>query len=230
MRTNELIEGLNWLTKACSYWDLSFNNYNYSYVKTAVDQYGFSTLSYDRLGIGMSSHGDPVSVIQQPLEEAALYALTTMIRNGNFPNVDAKFSKVVHVGHSFGSVLSYTLTRDYPAVSDGLVLTGFSANSTFVPYFALGGNFILANTVPALSAYPDGYLAAGDASGVQTNFFAPNDFDPAILNVAFETGQPVTVGELLTIGAAGVNNFTGPVIVITGGKPVSTSSSSSVFT
>ncbi len=37
-----------------SYWDLSFNNYSYSYVETAVDRYGFSTLSRDRLGIGMS--------------------------------------------------------------------------------------------------------------------------------------------------------------------------------
>ena len=28
-----------------SYWDLPFNNYNYSYTNVAVDQYGYSTLS-----------------------------------------------------------------------------------------------------------------------------------------------------------------------------------------
>jgi hypothetical protein len=56
--------------------------------------------------------------------------------------------------------------------------------------------------------------------GVQINFFSEGDFDPALLEVAFEKGQPVTPGELLTLGApAGVNNtYTGPVQIITGGK------------
>ncbi|KAF2237155.1 hypothetical protein EV356DRAFT_442255 [Viridothelium virens] len=203
-----------------SYWDLSYNNYNYSYVETAVDQYDFSTVTWDRLGIGMSSHGDPVSAIQEPLEEAALHALTKMTRNGELPGIDCKFDKVVHVGHSFGSVISYSLTRDYPTASDGLILTGFSGNATFLAYFALGGNFVLANTIPHLSAYPAGYFAAGDASGVQTNFFAPGDFDPNILELGFQTQQPVTAGEILTIAASGVNHFAGPVIVITGERDV----------
>ena len=165
----------------------------------------------------MSSHGDAVSTIQAPLEEAALYALTNITRNGQLPGIDAKFTKVIHVGHSFGSGLSYALTRDYPSASDGLILTGFSANSTFAAYFALGANWVKANNISHLSAYPDGYLAAGDASSVQTNFFAPNNFDPKILSLALDTQQPVTVGELLTISAAGVNHFAGPVIVMTGG-------------
>ena len=47
-----------------AYWDLPFNNYNYSYVNVAVDQYGYSTFTRDRLGIGMSDHGEPVNEIQ----------------------------------------------------------------------------------------------------------------------------------------------------------------------
>ena len=86
----------------------------------------------------------------------------------------------------------------YPDISDGIGLTGFSQNGSFVPFFLLGGNFIEANNVAAFSSLPDGYLAAGDKSAVQTNFFAPGDFDPAILTYAYKTGQPVTVGELLT--------------------------------
>ena len=205
-----------------SYWDLSFNDYNYSYAETAVDQYGFSTLSWDRLGIGMSQHADPLSVIQAPLEQAALQALTTLAWSGSVPGVSAQFDKIVHVGHSFGSELSYGLARDMPALSSGLVLTGFSTNATFQPYFELGGNFVSVTTVRALaSEYVAGYLAAGDPSAVQTNFFAPAMFDPAILTLAYQTGQPVTLGELLTIGgeAGGIaTNFTGPVLVITGGR------------
>ncbi len=204
-----------------SYWDLPFNNYNYSYVEVAVDQYGYSTLSWDRLGIGMSEHGDPVSFVQAPLEQAALQGLTKLARSGSWPGttIHGTFDKVVHVGHSFGSELSYGLGRDDPSLSDGLVLTGFSTNSSFLPFFYLAGNWVSVTTVPSLAAeYVAGYLAGGDASAAQTEFFAPGQFDPAILTFAATTTQPVSVGELLTIGgeAKGVNHFPGPVLVATG--------------
>ena len=86
-----------------SYWDLSFHNYNYSYVKTAVDEYGYSTFSWDRLGVGASSHGEPVNEIQALLEVDALRVLTNDLRNGTIPGVSHKFCKALHVGHSFGS-------------------------------------------------------------------------------------------------------------------------------
>jgi hypothetical protein len=52
------------------------------YVYAAVDQAGYSTLSWDRLGTGQSSHGDPINEIQASLEVAALYALTEKLRAG----------------------------------------------------------------------------------------------------------------------------------------------------
>jgi hypothetical protein len=61
------------------------------------------------LGIGNSSHGDPLNEIQAPLEVAATVALTMMLRNGTFPEVKKAFQKVVHVGHSFGSVQTFAL-------------------------------------------------------------------------------------------------------------------------
>ncbi|KAL6250998.1 hypothetical protein RBB50_001206 [Rhinocladiella similis] len=202
-----------------SYWDLPFNNFNYSYVETAVDQHGFSTLSWDRLGIGASSHGDPLSVVQAPLEIAALKALTKLAWSGSLPGISAKFDKIVHVGHSFGSIQTYALARDEPKLSSGIVLTGFSTTGTYIPYFQLGGNFVSVTNVPSLAKeYEAGYLAAADASAVHTNFFAPGQFDPEMLDFALATGQPVSLGELLTIGsaAAGISSFTGPVLVITG--------------
>ena len=191
---------------------------DYSYVARAVDEYGFCTLSWDRLGIGMSQHGEPISEIQAPLEEAALIALTQMLKDGSIPNVPTKFEKVVHVGHSFGSVLSFGLSRDMPDLSDGLVLTGWSASAMYYPYFLLGGNFVSVIGTPLESKYVAGYLTSGNPSGVQTNFFAPNHFDPNILPFAVATGQPVTVGELLTIAGAGMGTSTiaAPVLVITG--------------
>lgn len=127
---------------------------------------------------------------------------------------------MVHVGHSFGSIQSYSLTVLHPEASDGLVLTGFSQVSDYIAYFGLGGNFIGANGIESFKDYPNGYLASSDESGVHTNFFSPGAFENTLLDYAFLNGQPVTVGELLTIGAQTSlpNPLKGPVLIITGGK------------
>lgn len=206
-----------------SYWNVPFNSGNYSYSAVATDEYGYATFSWDRLGIGMSSHGDPVQEIQALLEVDGLRALTEGLREGCIDGVDDKFEKIVHVGHSFGSTHTYALTAMYPNISDGIALTGFSQNGSFLPFFQLGGNFIDVKENAALAPqYDHGYLAAGNPSGVQTNFFSPGSFDPEILTFAATTGQPVTIGELLTIGGetASPNNFEGPVFVITGERDV----------
>ncbi|KAF2159139.1 hypothetical protein M409DRAFT_71260 [Zasmidium cellare ATCC 36951] len=165
-----------------SYWDSPYANGNYSYVNQATSR-GYATFAFDRLGIGHSSHGEPVNEIQVLLEVAALKSLTDKIREGSIQGVP-KYGK----------------------------------NGTFLPYFLLGGNFVQANKNPALATYVNGYLAPADASAVQTNFFAPGDFDPNILTFATQTGQPVTIGELLTIGGStgSKNLFKGPVLIITG--------------
>lgn len=78
-----------------SYWDLSYNNYNYSYIDVAVAA-GYHTVSIDRFGIGNSSHADPLNIVQAPAEVSALHEITSMLRNGTFPQVSQKFGKVVH--------------------------------------------------------------------------------------------------------------------------------------
>ncbi len=188
----------------------------------AVDQYGYSTFAYDRLGIGESSHGNPLNEIQALLEVDALRALTVGLRAGSLPGISHAYSTVVHVGHSYGSEHTDALTAMYPTLSDGIALTGFSQNGSFVGEFNLASNWIEANEVAALSAYPLGYLAAGTIQAVQSNFFAPGDFSPAVLTYAYQNGKPVTVGELLTIGgeAGSINPFAGPVHIVTGDRDI----------
>jgi len=126
-----------------TYWDLSYNNYNYSYIDTAIAA-GFHTVSIDRFGIGNSSHADPLNIVQAPAEVSALYEITTMLREGSFPEVPTKFNKAVHVGHSFGSAQTYVLSAMYPNVTDGIILTGFSMNSTWLPQTLADWNLHLA--------------------------------------------------------------------------------------
>ena len=86
------------LTRRNRYWDIPYNNFNYSYVDVAVDLYKYNTLAIDRLGIGLSSHGEPLNEIQASLEVAALAELTLLLRNGSLPGVPTAFNKVAHVG------------------------------------------------------------------------------------------------------------------------------------
>ncbi|KAE8334730.1 hypothetical protein BDV24DRAFT_156631 [Aspergillus arachidicola] len=198
-----------------AYWDLPYNNFNYSYVDNALS-HGYHTLSYDRLGIGNSSHGDPKNEIQVFLEVAALAQITQMARNGSFPKAE-KPRKIVHVGHSFGSIQTYGLTAIYPTISDGIILTGFSANASFQPLFLAGANFQQTHLQQPDSGYSPGYLSSSDISANQYLFFSAPYFDPGILSFAEATKQPVTVGELLTAGSAlSSSQFTGPVLIITG--------------
>ncbi|RAL65837.1 hypothetical protein DID88_005500 [Monilinia fructigena] len=130
-----------------AYWDLPFNNHNYSYVDVAVDRYGYSTLAIDRLGVGESSKADPTSVIQAPAELSAIVEVTKQLRAGTLSGVNIpKPNKVVHVGHSFGSILSYELASAHPNLTDGLILQGFSIDGSSLPQTIAGFNIQSAST------------------------------------------------------------------------------------
>ncbi|WQF78774.1 Putative alpha/Beta hydrolase [Colletotrichum destructivum] len=197
-----------------SYWDFPANGYNYSYVAPVVDDHGYSTFSWDRVGIAESTRGDPINEIQGWLEVAALKALTDKLRAGTIPEVGSTFDKIVHVGHSLGSIHTYALTAAYPDISDGIILTGFAPNVTFITALLLGGAFVQA------SDYAEGYFALSYEGAMQICFFAPGHFDPAILRLAYESSSPITVGELFTIGGeiGQLNAFAKPAFVIAGGK------------
>ncbi|KAF3062060.1 hypothetical protein GL218_04232 [Daldinia childiae] len=198
-----------------TYWDFPAHAFNYSYANAALAR-NYSVFFFDRPGIGQSSHGDTVAEIQSNLELSALYALTTKLRRGSIRGVRARYERIVHVGHSYGSAQTYGLVAAHPddGTSDAIALTGFSQGlSAYVANFLFGGNFVLAG-----AGYGPGYITCGDVSAVQSNFFGPDNFDPEILEAAYEANAPIAVGELLTIGGLTTmnNSFAGPVFVITG--------------
>lgn len=269
------------LTNLVRYWDLSYDNYNYSYVNVALEA-GYSTLAIDRFGIGNSTHGDPFNEVQTLAEVEALNEVTKKLRAGSIKEINCTFEKVVHVGHSFGSVQSYWLSALYPNNTDGVVLTGYSGAGQFLPYIVAGWNlhsarlnqpFRLGNAsstavqtlaqqygvksdiVPGLTEilnkigvdvdtdevwnyiatteildlsngynatvfpynYPSGYFASSDLTTLQYAFLFPDQYDVGLALEGEKTKQPVTAGELLTIGTAPASSpFTGPVLVITG--------------
>ena len=201
-----------------SYWNLPFNDFNYSYTNVAVDQYGFATFAYDRLGIGASQHGDPLNFVQSWTQIAALQALSSMLRQGSIDGIPS-FDKVLHVGHSYGSIQAVAALKMTPNIWDGIALTGFSPRDAFLNFFELGSDFIEAQ--PLVPTDPVGYLAPGGTAALQEALLAPNAFDPELLPFLASTGSPPTIGEFLTLTAGDVGGgsptgFTGPVVVVAG--------------
>lgn len=122
-------------------------------------------------------------------------------------------------------------------------------NASFLDHFAAGGNFVQANLnqpfrfgnvsltsetflsfhglqdpVVGLSQaqslnYPRGYLTTANINSQQYLFFLPGYFDQGILEFGETTKQPVTPGELLSLGSlVKMNAFAGPALVITGSE------------
>lgn len=169
-----------------SYWDFGYNNHNYSYVNFFLD-HGYSTLSYDRLGLGASSRLDPIKEYQTPIEIAALAELTSLVRKGEVPEIEATFEKVIHVGHSLGSSITYGLSVSAPELTDGVILTGFSHARDTAGLAPIALHLVDA---ASRSDYPHGYTLQGDKTAVHTIFFAPGQFEPGVLDAAYAGAEP----------------------------------------
>ncbi|ETI24514.1 hypothetical protein G647_03883 [Cladophialophora carrionii CBS 160.54] len=205
-----------------SYWDFYLpskrNDAQYSYINSATGA-GYSTLSYNRLGIEPSTIADPYTEIQGFVEVAVLVGLTTLVRAGNVSQVPVP-QKVIHVGHSWGSELSVGLAAVAPGLSDGVVLTGYSALSQYTAFFIANTAFRLANQNQPRrfppSRYSSGFLTWPDKSGNQFSFLEYPYFDPAVLDRAEATKYPFTVGEFLSASTLPVAapSFPGPVLYV----------------
>lgn len=121
------------------YWDVEIKPEEYSYVNAALE-HGYSILTYDRLGTGNSTKADAYDIVQAGAEIEIVRGLTELARAGNLmpsAKVVGPFhndtnilqgytpSKVVHVGHSYGSFMTSGLLARYGNMSDGAVLSKF---------------------------------------------------------------------------------------------------------
>jgi pimeloyl-ACP methyl ester carboxylesterase len=207
-----------------SYWDFYLpskpGDARYSYINSATSA-GYSTLSYNRLGIEPSTIADPYNEIQGFVETALLISLTTLVRAGNVTQVPVP-KKVIHVGHSYGSEISVALAAFAPELSDGLVLTGYSGLSKYANLFVASTAFHLAsNNAPArfpAKKYSSGFLTWGDKLANHYTFLVYPNFDPAVLERSEATKYPFTVGEFLSLQALPVAapDFPGPVLYLDG--------------
>lgn len=196
-----------------TYWNFAPG---YSYVDYAAEQ-GYNTFIYDRLGIGLSDHPDPIQVLQTGLEVNVAHALIQHLRAGNISG--QAFKNVVGIGHSFGSIQTNLVLAEYVADYDAAVLTGFTAKPDGFPVAFAGSNPSIAsqNDPSRFGDLPPGYLIPARKESNQFFFFRAPNFDPKILTLFEQTKQTESVGEFLSSSVVQSSpKFTGPIFVAAG--------------
>ena len=155
-----------------TYWDIAPG---YSYIDAAV-QAGYSTFSYDRIGVGKSGHPDPIQIVQGPLQVEVAHALITLIRKA-FIGGKFSYTNIVGVGHSAGSVITQGVTTNYPQDLDAVILTGISNSSVYTNTAVASFDFTIANLDASgkFTGLPNGYLVQPLQQGIQfSNYYFPN--------------------------------------------------------
>lgn len=150
-----------------TYWDLAPG---YSYVDAAAAA-GYTTLSYDRLGVGQSDHPDPIQVVQSHVDLEILHALVQHLRSGKLGS--QRFKHVVGVGHSYGSIITIGVAAKYPKDFDAIVTTGFSTAIQELGYTIAANNPTIAelDQPSRFGSLSKGYLVHNDAISIQLAFY-----------------------------------------------------------
>jgi len=158
--------------------------------------------------------------IQASLEISIAHQLILSLRQGSLPLVFSPFSKVVGVGHSLGSELTYSLTSKHPNDLDAAVLTGFSASTAGQSTFFAVLDLVIAreNAPLRFLELNNGYLVSQPIVSNQFRFFRAPNFDPAILAATEASKQTFTLRELFTnsMFVAQAKEFKGVVDVMDG--------------
>ncbi|KAH8820726.1 Alpha/Beta hydrolase protein [Xylogone sp. PMI_703] len=202
-----------------TYWTgLSFNRTAYSWVDYASRQ-GYSTLAIDRLGYGISSHPDPLLVIQASIQVEVIHGLVSKIRAEKI--LPAPVNDIIYVGHSYGSMVANQYLRKYPSELSTFILTGFSnALSQAIAGILTSDLFTAWEFSSKYDSLADGYLVTSSELGRQDTFFygPAADFNLDLLRHDWSHMDTVSVGEMLTatdtIGTA--PDFTGKVLILNG--------------
>ncbi|KAJ9607901.1 hypothetical protein H2200_007980 [Cladophialophora chaetospira] len=207
------------------YWDAEVQPDQYSYVRAALKA-GYSILTYDRLGTGASDKADAYTVVQAPLQLELLAAISKLARSGELaqaaqPNFSSgttlpTFTKVVQVGHSYGSMIQTGLLSKYPSLVDGAIQTGwiFGPHTITNAQPVFGWQFARENDPKKFGDRPSGYIVVGTKSSMQQLFLSKQRLDPKLLDYAYDIRAPGTVGEgqpsISAIGKPALN-YTGPL-------------------
>ncbi|KAK3319106.1 hypothetical protein B0H66DRAFT_257139 [Apodospora peruviana] len=216
------------------YFDIRVQPETYSYLDAAIKR-GYPVLTYDRIGLGESEKPDPYDVVQLPAEVEILAGLTKLAKAGKLissskvlsnssPAVkDFVPSKIVQVGHSYGSFIIAPMIVKYGSLADGALLTGFFPNPRLGTVDVSHYDHAYVHDIDPVrwAAYGPGYFILANTLVLQKLFLHKPGFEPALLTYMSEILQPEAVGEYpsgdsLPLPDLHATEFTGPVQISAG--------------
>ncbi|XXH05293.1 hypothetical protein Hte_011718 [Hypoxylon texense] len=225
------VQGNGWDKR---YWDVPVEPTEHSYVDAAISK-GYSILMFDRIGTGKSEMPNAYYAVQVATEVEILAQITAMVRNGTLlssaravtttdnvtvPELNPKH--IVHVGHSYGSLLVTGLLTQHGDMSDAALLTGFLPDSTQmaqVPVATFEHEFAPAHDPVRFGQYSSGYIVLTSENTLQKVYFTQDTLDPELLTYTEKVKQPEAVALYASGGQASAQQgpaFGGPIQIIAG--------------
>ncbi|KAL1604047.1 hypothetical protein SLS60_005639 [Paraconiothyrium brasiliense] len=206
------------------YWASSYKPETYNFAQYALDA-GYSIFYYDRLGVGLSSRISGYEVEAGPQIEL-LASLLRSLRKGQY-TAGVKASKLVLIGHSFGSAISNNVLGLYPELADAAILTGYAFPSKEDPAFYTSGLGLsvfgsrIVSTLPASSkpqfaaSFDDGWLSFVDKYAFTESFLGGEDYEVPAAEYSFKIAQPYSGVDFLSAFAqmTAADKFEGKVLL-----------------
>ena len=198
------------------YWDFLYQPKTYSYVEN-VTLDGYATLNIDRIGVRNSSH-PPALKVTANSHAYVLKQIIDKLRSGQIEGI--KFSKVVLVGHSLGSLLSLIEAGKYQNV-DGVIITGILHTFSALDVLGFLASQRPAKQDPLLKGYPAGYLTLLKEQRKQY-FYNPDNTDPKIYDLDNQYKGTGTIGEFGALTEGLIPNYARkikvPMLIVIGEK------------
>jgi len=174
-----------------SYWDFPYQPDTYSYVRAAA-RAGFTTFNFDRIGIGRSTR--PLDTeVTIPSNAFTIHQAISQLRSGTVDGV--RYGKVVIVGHSLGSLISWYEAGTYHDV-DAVIASGIL--HSFEP---VGTTQFVTTLYPAAvdprfrgSIVDPGYLTTLPGTRGNSFYYLPNT-DPAVVDTDERLKETATAEE-----------------------------------
>ncbi|KAI1379760.1 Alpha/beta hydrolase family-domain-containing protein [Hypoxylon crocopeplum] len=225
------VQGNGWDKR---YWDVQVEPTEHSYVDAAISK-GYPILMFDRIGTGKSDIPNAYDIVQVATEVEILAQLTAMVRDGtllssarvvsatdNVTIPELNPTHIVHVGHSFGSLLITGLLIQHGNMSDAALLTGFLPNSTHltdVPVATFEHDFAPDHDPVRFGQFSSGYIVLTSENTLQKVYFTQDTLEPELLTYTEEVKQPEAVALYASNQQISANPgpaFGGPVQLIAG--------------
>jgi pimeloyl-ACP methyl ester carboxylesterase len=203
------------VTYNSAYFEFPYQPDKYS-VARAMNEAGYATFVYDKLGTGTSTRPPSIDVTL-PNNVDLLHQVVAKLRSGE---LGYPYPHVVHIGHSYGSIISYAEAGKYRDV-DAIVTTGVSHRINLVTTLAevfLPGRPAALDPKFAGKILDPGYLTT--SPGERPVFYNSRTADPAVIAEDERLKDTFTVADFATyLGdylSSASHGYNGPVLVVNG--------------